>query len=138
MAEPGRWSEELVRQYFVPKEADLVLSLPLSSFSRPDYFLWHYDRKGEFSVKSAYKLALNDNGNLSSFSGPSPWWKKLWGLNLPSKIKILCWKASKGILSTKTLLWKRGIFPSYFCDCCGLEPESIDHALWGCSKVLSR
>ncbi|KAK0602120.1 hypothetical protein LWI29_030528 [Acer saccharum] len=76
--------------------------------------MWHFDEKGNFSVKSAYKLALRImNADEASYStGFHSWWKRLWLLNLPNKIKIFCWKACKEILPTKLLLFKRNIMDS--------------------------
>ncbi|KAK1591233.1 hypothetical protein Q3G72_004378 [Acer saccharum] len=59
--------------------------------------IWKFDKRGLFSVKSAYRVALAIvNPKLpSSSTGPCPWWKRLWKLNLPSKVRIFCWKACK-------------------------------------------
>ncbi|KAL5790620.1 hypothetical protein ACOSQ2_005508 [Xanthoceras sorbifolium] len=54
-----RWHEGLVRRHFWQEEADLILTIPLSVFPLQDSLLWHYDKMGEFSVKSAYQLALS-------------------------------------------------------------------------------
>ncbi|KAL5750662.1 hypothetical protein ACOSP7_025265 [Xanthoceras sorbifolium] len=48
IAEPGKWSEDIVRQFFIPEEAALILGLPLSSSPRADSFLWHFNKKGDF------------------------------------------------------------------------------------------
>ncbi|KAL5739883.1 hypothetical protein ACOSQ2_029063 [Xanthoceras sorbifolium] len=63
IGESGSWSEEIVRRYFIPEEAEAILSIPLSRNSRMDSIMWHYDKREEFSVKSAYKIAqLHQNG----------------------------------------------------------------------------
>ncbi|KAL5803467.1 hypothetical protein ACOSQ3_031926 [Xanthoceras sorbifolium] len=100
---------ELVQRCFDPEEANMILGIPLSLNPRLDSYCWNFDRNGFFSVKSAYRLALNLQGSgvaLSS-NGPHFLWKFLWNLNLPSKIKILSWKACKEIIPTRALLAKR-------------------------------
>ncbi|TXG60113.1 hypothetical protein EZV62_014686 [Acer yangbiense] len=102
-----------------------------------DSWLWHFDKKGTFFVRSAYKVAWNlQNTSEASSSSVSPsWWKRLWLLNLPCKVKIFLWKACREILPTKLLLFKRGIADSFDCNFCGDHAESVDHALWGCVRV---
>ncbi|KAK0600064.1 hypothetical protein LWI29_011234 [Acer saccharum] len=71
----------------------------------------------------------------SYFTGFHSWWKRLWLLNLPNKIKIFCWKACKEILPTKLLLFKRNIMGPAVCELCGNQVESVDHALGSCKKI---
>ncbi|KAL5772464.1 hypothetical protein ACOSQ2_012388 [Xanthoceras sorbifolium] len=61
--------------------------------------------------------------------------RKLWSLQLPIKIRILCWKACRGILSTCSVLFKRGIVESKLYCFCGKRSESADHAVYVC-KVM--
>ncbi|KAL5783292.1 hypothetical protein ACOSP7_008321 [Xanthoceras sorbifolium] len=124
---PGRW------------KADIILSIPLCSSPLRDSLIWHFDKKGCFSVKSACKLALKDSCSDSPFGSraPSPWWKKLWELQIPSKIKIFCWRACREALPTRGCLFKRGIGDSNLCPFCSRVPESVDHAFWGCKANRS-
>ncbi|KAL5753818.1 hypothetical protein ACOSP7_022038 [Xanthoceras sorbifolium] len=120
-------------------EVDLILSLPLSLHPRRDFFLWHFDSRGLFSVRSAYKvvLGLQQESLASSFNGALKVWKHLWKLNDPNKIKVFAWRACKEILPTNLNLSKKGIPVSHLCSFCGLALESSDHALWGCSRLKS-
>ncbi|KAL5845979.1 hypothetical protein ACOSQ3_009503 [Xanthoceras sorbifolium] len=116
---------------FVHDEADAILQLPLSINLMCDSILWHYDKRGNFSVKSAYKLAFQlQFGDIPSCSnGPSFVWKFIWNLQIPAKIKIFCWRACRDILPTKDLIFRRKISVSPCCELCGLIPETVDHAL---------
>ncbi|KAL5768296.1 hypothetical protein ACOSQ2_015079 [Xanthoceras sorbifolium] len=136
---PGRWSRNLVQFYFSPEEADIILSIPLCSSPLRDSLLWHFDKRGCFSVKSAYRLALKDThfDSPSCSSAPFPWWKKLWALQLPSKIKLFCWRACREALPTRACLFKKGIGVSKLCPLCFRDPESVDHALWSCKASSS-
>ncbi|KAK3226415.1 hypothetical protein Dsin_006277 [Dipteronia sinensis] len=117
---PGKWNEPLIKRYFLPQEAELILSIPLSVHQKRDSVLWHFDRKGSFTVKSAYRVAISAirSYEASCSSGPHPWWKKLWSLPLPNKIKIFCWRVCRNILPTKDLLYRRGIIDSALCMFC--------------------
>ncbi|KAL5756462.1 hypothetical protein ACOSQ2_021208 [Xanthoceras sorbifolium] len=133
----GNWCEEVIRSYFTAEEADCIMSIPLSRSPCPDSFLWHYDKQGIFSVRSAYKLAaaymVDQQG--SSSGGPNPWWRKLWSLKIPSKIKFFGWKLSRNILPTRENLWRRKIAHSNLCPLCNKTIETSDHILWSCSKI---
>ncbi|KAK2664852.1 hypothetical protein Ddye_003426 [Dipteronia dyeriana] len=140
LEEPGRWNEVLIRSNLVDGEADFITSIPLSFSSWKDSFLWHYDKKGIFSVESAYRVALaaQIEDRASSSWGPSSWQKRIWNFKLPSKVRVFYWKACKGILPTKLLLSKRGIVNDGSCPFCEKRPESVDHAIWGCGRVISQ
>ncbi|KAK3228205.1 hypothetical protein Dsin_008067 [Dipteronia sinensis] len=134
---PGKWNEPLIKRYFLLEEAELILSIPLSVHPKRDSVLWNFDRKGSFTVKSAYRVAISAmrSYEASCSSGSHHWWKKLWSLQLPNKIKIFCWRACHNILPTKNLLYRKGIIDSASCTFCAKGPETVDHALWGCKNV---
>jgi hypothetical protein len=49
------WDEQLVRDTLWPIDANVVLSIPIRDGFQ-DFWAWHRDPKGNFSLKSAYKL----------------------------------------------------------------------------------
>ena len=51
------WDIELVRSLFLPQDADAILSILLSNLVTKDRLVWAEDKKGRFTVRSAYKLA---------------------------------------------------------------------------------
>ena len=51
----GKWDTELIRDIFWEEDADLILQMPLRD-GAVDFLAWHFDTKGVFSVKQAYKL----------------------------------------------------------------------------------
>jgi hypothetical protein len=51
----GWWDEDLVRQTFVEQDMDIILATPVHT-ELDDLIAWHYDSKGIFSVKSAYRV----------------------------------------------------------------------------------
>ena len=53
------WKVDLVRELFLPFEAETILKSPLS-FSLPDdKIIWVGNKRGEFAVKSAYHIVVN-------------------------------------------------------------------------------
>ena len=62
------WKTEVVRALFLPFKVDLILKIPLSHNLLEDKLIWIGNKRGEFTVKSAYFVAtklLNtrDEGN---------------------------------------------------------------------------
>ncbi|KAL5758927.1 hypothetical protein ACOSP7_021538 [Xanthoceras sorbifolium] len=125
--------------YFRPEEANIILSIPICSSPIRDSLIWHFDKRGCFSVKSAYRLVLKDaqSNSLSNSNAPFPWWEKFWTLQLPLKIKIFCWRACREALPIRGCLFKRGIGDSNLCPFYSRVPESADHALWSCKASSS-
>lgn len=74
------------------EDADAIANICLGLNSRDDVFVWYYNSKGEYTVKSWYYLATQkesaDLPSASSSDKSKKFWKMLWSLNLPRKIKI--------------------------------------------------
>jgi hypothetical protein len=55
-ASTGTWKEEDLRIFMLPMDVDHVLQIPICSRRYDDSWAWHYDGKGIFTVRSAYKM----------------------------------------------------------------------------------
>ncbi|KAL9423014.1 hypothetical protein AB3S75_035159 [Citrus x aurantiifolia] len=103
----------------------------------------HHDKKGQYTVRSGYQVALGLKfGEIPTSSiGGSHGWSMIWNLNLPRKIKIFIWRATKNLLPTSENLWKRKILEEPVCQICKMGTEDVFHALMGCKmgkKVWKR
>ena len=126
-----------IRASFLPFEAETILKIPLSHDLPEDKIIWIGNSCGNFTVKSAYHLALNlmdSDGNEECSTGDpcKLIWRKLWHLNLSPKIKIFAWRACINGLPTMEAINHRGISHSKTCPVCKNEAESLDHALLDC------
>lgn len=70
--------------------------------------------QGLFSVRSAYKVALvlkNDGkmGSCSDGSNLRQFWRRLWSIQIPHKIRHFAWRAARDILPTKENLVTRKV-----------------------------
>ena len=132
-----RWRADLVNSIFLPFEAKTILNIPISYNLPEDKIIWVGNMKGIFTVKSVYYVALNkvdssEEGE-SSYGNPGErLWKKVWHLNIPSKIEVFAWRACVDALPTMVNLKKRGIGENDFCPCCRREVESIFHSIIRC------
>ncbi|GER51303.1 calcium-dependent ARF-type GTPase activating protein family [Striga asiatica] len=67
------WNKNLILNLFSAKEAEEILKIQLDITESKDRFVWHWDNKGKFSVKSCYKALLfkkqQDKGTPESSNG---------------------------------------------------------------------
>ena len=138
--ESRRWKTDLVRSLFLPFEANTILNIPLSYNLPEDKIIWIGNKRGEFTVKSAYYIALKvvDSVEVAEcFNGDlrTPLWRKLWHLKVPAKIHIFAWKTCMNALPTKLNLYKRGINTSVICPICDHGVETILHSLVFCDPA---
>ncbi|KAL5767312.1 hypothetical protein ACOSQ2_014095 [Xanthoceras sorbifolium] len=119
------------------RKQDSILEIPLSLGDCADSLIWHFDKTGEYSVKSGYRVAAQEKLSLSgsSSSPDSKWWLALWNLNIPPKIKIFIWRVCHNAIPSLCNLCSRKIVVDPCCSRCGDAPESSAHALFWCSSV---
>jgi hypothetical protein len=55
----GSWDEELIREMFWEEDAECILSIPVHA-GMDDLVAWHHNTSGEFTVRSAYKVFMED------------------------------------------------------------------------------
>ncbi|XP_042964631.1 uncharacterized protein LOC122298851 [Carya illinoinensis] len=109
----------------------------LTSISRPDELVWKHEKNGQFSVRSAYRLFLTDaasnqEGEVSSREDQTTMWRKIWKMQVPTRVKIFVWRVCKeGLPSLKNLLFKK-VVTDVMCPWCRQEEEDTNHALLNC------
>ena len=126
----------MIKRLFLPFEAKVIQGIPLSFVRNKDSVFWPRNHDGNYSVKSGYKLLLEEEvADLLSASNPSPMkdvWKGIWKLKVPPHIRNLLWCAGSDSLPTRVNLAKRKILTNTLCPLCSQEPKDTVHALWSC------
>ena len=132
----------MLNEYFSPYDVDHILGIRLPRFPVADFIGWHYEKTGVFSVKSAYRLAMeelwNSTGNWTSSSTSQscrPLWKRYWSIPVPHKVPIFGWKVINNGLATQESKRKRNIVSTGRYEICGGKDESTAHALVGCDHA---
>jgi len=86
---------QLLAQTFWEEDVQVIRSLPVHT-EMDDVVGWHYDSKGRFSVKSAYKVHRASEerrmqkarpGAAEGSGGKDDLWQKLWKVDCPPKIR---------------------------------------------------
>ncbi|XP_062020933.1 uncharacterized protein LOC133737384 [Rosa rugosa] len=122
---------------FPPEVVTQVMCIPLSRRRALDTITWKPDKKGFFSVKSAYKVARDFTLShiMSSSSGGDPYaplWKALWKARVPGKVAIFGWRASHNLLPTRACLSLKGYMGDLHCLHCQFPWEDLGHILCQC------
>ena len=78
----GAWNVQRLQQYFIEEDITTILKIHTSRRNEDDFISWQPDKRGMFTIKSAYKLGLNlamlaqDRGATSTRpDGARPSWK---------------------------------------------------------------
>ncbi|KAL0004508.1 hypothetical protein SO802_012069 [Lithocarpus litseifolius] len=103
----ARWKTEVIDNLFLPYEAELIKSIPLSVTLPADRMVWAETSNGNFTVWSAYKLA----------------------------VRHFCWRACRDTLTTKVKLKRRNVIADDMYVCCHKEVDTNGHLFWGCLKA---
>jgi hypothetical protein len=123
------WDEPLIRSIFWGIDVRRILQIPIT-LGREDFVVWHYNRNGLFSVRSAYhgrwKHRFGHKLNEAKV------WKKLWKLKIPAKIKIFGWRALKGLVPCNAILANRHIIPNGGCPVCNGGAKDVKHIIFSC------
>ncbi|CAN1191764.1 Uncharacterized mitochondrial protein AtMg00310 [Linum perenne] len=66
---PGlfEWDQELLEGLFEPRDVQAIIDIPLGVGGTTDKRIWHCDKKGIYSVKSAYRVLTSFNDRLVAF-----------------------------------------------------------------------
>jgi hypothetical protein len=141
----GEWDEGIINDNFHPEDAKSILSISIGG-NIEDSMACHFDPKGMFSVKSAYKLGvlLRDRkvGREASCSQESPSairertnWKQIWQLKSPNKLKMFVWRLAHNNLAHRTWIQRLGVELDTSCPVCKRLDEDGGHIFLNCKKV---
>jgi hypothetical protein len=53
------WDKEKLQKFFLPMDRNIISQIPLSTRRQVDFWAWHYDKNGIFSVRSAYHMLVD-------------------------------------------------------------------------------
>jgi hypothetical protein len=104
----GQWDTQLVTQTFHLDDVKCILAIPLVQ-GMDNILAWHFDPKGIFSVKSAYKVCIDQESYGSSnditvhhpIVGTSLPWHIIWKLQCPNKVRGFAWRLAHNSLPLK-------------------------------------
>ncbi|CAN1179952.1 Putative ribonuclease H protein At1g65750, partial [Linum perenne] len=117
------------------KNAKVILTMRPPSGEGCNSSIWRYEKKGNYSVRSAYRVASEEVGAINVYYRDGPW-NLLWQQSLPPKSKIMFWKMAHNILATRQALRRRGIDLDVRCGICAGATETMEHIFFECSIAV--
>ena len=54
----NQWRMDMLHQFFYEMDIEAIKNIPLSSMNQSDFWAWHYEKNGSFSVRSAYRMLI--------------------------------------------------------------------------------
>lgn len=124
------WDTDLITDIFDSRDSNIILSIPIDKEVKDSWY-WRREKFGNYSVKSAY-LLMEEEKNVNVTADNSGFWRTLWNLKIPPKVKNFLWRACTDCLPTRDLLRYRRVQVSPICAVCNVEYESIYHILVLC------
>lgn len=91
--------------------------------------MWKDSPRGDFTMRSAYSMAVGVDRSLEFNGG----W--IWKLHILPKIQFFLWKCIHNSIGVTDCLAARGVILDPLCPLCHKEPETIIHALPNCEKA---
>ncbi|KAL1216437.1 putative mitochondrial protein [Cardamine amara subsp. amara] len=131
------WNVEVLQDLF-PLEDIQRISRIRPVVGKEDFWTWDHTKSGDYTVKSENWLAnqiLKEDLIQMAELQPSlnELKEKVWSLPTVPKIKAFLWRATNDTLPVMESLQSRGLDGDIRCQLCGMEGESINHALFTCT-----
>jgi hypothetical protein len=98
----------MINLLFKPKDELAIQAISLSNRNVNDKIIWHFNKEMIFSVKSAYKVAIEVEVPNLGEAVPDVW-MKLWNLRIPPKIKYFIWRICHDCLPPRSRLSQKGV-----------------------------
>jgi hypothetical protein len=142
----GDWNKELIMQHFLPADVQTILSIPLRE-NTDDFMAWHFDARGVFSVKSAYKVHVDmdrresviqvGQGSAHESIQQEVFWK-IWKVQCPPKIHHFLWRFAHNSHPLYMNIARRGVDLDTRCAMCHAYFEDGGHLFLNCKYSKQR
>ncbi|KAA3460765.1 reverse transcriptase [Gossypium australe] len=127
------WNKELIENTFPADVVESILRIPLSMEPHDDFLAWSDESSGVFFVRSSYKLLQRlDPTAYALHNIYRDFYRKLWQIEIPSKMKIFIWKLSWNYIASKVNMYNRQLVNNRLCPRCGGDEETLNHLFRDC------
>ena len=99
-----------------------------------DKVIWKFNSKGHYTVKSAYRYAMESLVNNEEYRILGDW-MRMWKMRIPQKCKVFLWRVLRGVLPTCMRQQDRGVPCSDIFPHCETNYENDWHMFIGCEAA---
>lgn len=108
--------------------------MPILNDFEEDTLVWWRSRNGNYSVKSAYYVFMEELVDHSVLRMDGDW-MSIWKLKVPQKVKLLLRRANRGCLPTRCNLQSKHVPCDWLCPLCKRNRENKWHICFDCVQV---
>ena len=109
----SEWRLEEIEEWLTGDDYKAIKDIPICQHGGSDRLIWPFTKNVEYTIRSGYHNAKEEQ--IVSVSYPSfsylineKVWKRIWRINLPSKIQNFLWRVRSKDIPVGELLWKKG------------------------------
>ena len=66
------WDLDKLKFHFIPMDWEVIRSIPLFTRRQEDFWAWHYEKLGVFSVHSAYRMLVSNREQRTDWIDHNP------------------------------------------------------------------
>ncbi|CAJ2628079.1 unnamed protein product [Trifolium pratense] len=125
------WNLPLLTTLLESSGIDKVLHTPLFDSVVEDKRIWRMEKNGVYSVRSAYRLCVQELLDTSHFKMDDTW-NLIWKLKAPPRVKNLLWRICRRCVPTRVNLRSRGVNCITVCSLCNDHDEDSRHVFFDC------
>lgn len=123
------WDSRQVKRIFGNNLGDRICNYPLVREEPEDNLIWYHENNGIYSTKSGYSWLILRKLHM----GPHRYyWKAIWKLGVPPKIRIFAWHLGHNLLPTNIKIAMINPNFSRQCPRCKVADETVIHSLRDC------
>ena len=137
-----QWNMAELERVFLPMDVQAIRAIPISTSSQTDFWAWHHEKSGNFTVRSAYRMMVTTKkvredwleGRPSTSSNRAEKaWSQLWKIKVPSKVRVFVWRLAQHSFPSGSEMHHRKMATSPRCVICQAENDSWRHSLIDCT-----
>jgi len=125
------WNVPLLNSIFNEQIVEHIITTPLYPPVHDDRLVWKKESNDEYSVRSVYRLCMNELLDTSHFKVEGTW-DLIWRLKVPPRVRNLIWRICRNCLPTRTRLCDKGVNCTVVCALCTVDEEDSVHLLFRC------
>jgi hypothetical protein len=130
------WNVPLITMVFEPSCAAKIIATPLYKSVSDDKRFWRVENNGIYSVRSAYRLCVQELIDTSHLKMNGAW-NLFWKIQVPPRVKNLLWRIFHRCIPTCINLQQKGVNCITTCALCNNNEEDSYHLFFNCPNSMN-
>ncbi|CAJ2647159.1 unnamed protein product [Trifolium pratense] len=131
------WNVRRISSMFDQTSVARILATPLYPSVSDDRRLWRGESKGEYSVRSAYRICVHELLDTSHLRVNGSW-NLVWNIEAPPKVKNLVWRVCRKCFPTRVRLRDKGVDCTQICALCVANNNDAPTIIFQILQQLSK